>query len=244
MKLFAFVFVQHFGLACGAALLFLAGVLLAFPAVKRGSTFLTGLPVVLFRMVGRMLGAEPSITRLWSVIFGFNGTVMLLYMASGVHPAVPAAISLVTGYNIAAILLLAGENRDFADLAVSPGARWVPVRWVAGLCGLAVLILELPCFWYAIAMGIRLGQEIEAGRTSYMQGITPRIHAYVMVILPALLVSAVCEAIAVRGMAAYPPNETPPQGSGTRDQDPTRPPNSQGQRVKGQGLVDDLKKIF
>jgi len=219
MKVLPFVFVQHFGLACGAALLFLVGVVLAFPAVKRGSTFLMWLPVVLFRMVGRMLGAEPSITRLWSVIFGFNGTVMLLYMASGVHPAIPAAISLVTGYNIAAILLLARENRDFGDLAVSPGARWVPARWVAGLCGLAVLILELPCFWYAIAMGIRLGQEIAAGQTSYMQGITPRIHAYLMVILPALLVSAVCEAFAIRGMSALPPeDQVLPQGSGFGDQ--------------------------
>jgi hypothetical protein len=218
MKVLPFIFVQHFGLAVGAALLFLVGALLALPVVKRGSTLLTWLPVVLFRMVGRMLGKQPSITRLWSVIFGFNGTVMLLYMASGIHPAVPAAISMVTGYNIAAILLLAGQNKDFGDLAVSPGDRWVPARWAAGLCGLAVLILELPCFWYSIAMGIRLGQEIAAGETSYVQGIAPRIDAYVTVILPALLVSAVCEAIAIRGMAAYPPDETPPQGSGVGSQ--------------------------
>jgi len=218
MKLFPFVFAQHSGLACGAALLFLVGGLLAIPVVKRGTTILTWLPVVLFRMVGRMLGRQPSITRLWSVIFGFNGTVMLLYMASGIHAAIPASISMVTGYNIAAILLLAGQSREFGDLAVSPGDGWVPARWAAGLCGLAVLILELPCFWYAIAMGMRLGQEIAAGETTYVQGVAPRIRAYVTVILPALLVSAVCEAIAIRGMAGSPPDEIPPQGSGSRDQ--------------------------
>ena len=107
MSLFSFVFVQHFGLACGAALLFLVGVLLAFPVVKHGSTRLTWLPLILFRLVRRMLGTSPGMTRLWSLIFGFNGTVMLLYMASGVHPGIPAAISVLTGYNIAVILLVA-----------------------------------------------------------------------------------------------------------------------------------------
>jgi hypothetical protein len=164
----------------------------------------------------RLLGVQPSVSRLWAVIFGFNGTAMLLYMASGFHPAIPAAVSLLTGYNIAAILLLTGQNKDFDALAVSPPSGWTPPRWVAGLCGVAVLAIELPCFWYAVAMGISLGQEIAAGRTSYLQGINPRIQAYLLVILPALLVSAVCEAIAIRGMSATPPN-------------------SQGQRVKGKG---------
>ncbi len=218
MNLFSFVFVQHFGLACGAALLFLVGVLLAFPVVKHGSTRLTWLPLILFRLVRRMLGTHPGMTRLWSLIFGFNGTVMLLYMASGVHPGFPAAISLLTGYNIAVILLVAGETGDLDGLAVSPASRWKPGGWVAGLCGLAVILLELPCFWYSIAMGIRLGQEIVAGQTSYVQGIATRLHAYAFLILPVLLVSAVCEAIAIRGMAASPPNETPPQGSGIGDQ--------------------------
>ena len=214
MKLFSFIFVQHSGLAMGAALLFLVGALLAIPVVKRGSTILTWLPVFLFRMVGRILGRQPSVTRLWSVIFGFNGTVMLLYMASGIHPAIPAFVSMVTGYNIAAILLLTGQgqSREFGELAVSPGHGWVPARWAAGLCGLAVLILELPCFWYSIAMGMRLGQEIAAAETTYVQGIAPRIHAYVAVILPALLVSAVCEAIAIRGMSVLPPNGDTPAG--------------------------------
>jgi len=214
MKLFSFIFVQHSGLAMGAALLFLVGALLAIPVVKRGSTILTWLPVFLFRMVGRILGRQPSVTRLWSVIFGFNGTVMLLYMASGIHPAIPAFVSMVTGYNIAAILLLTGQgqSREFGELAVSPGHGWVPARWTAGLCGLAVLILELPCFWYSIAMGMRLGQEIAAAETTYVQGIAPRIHAYVAVILPALLVSAVCEAIAIRGMSVLPPNGDTPAG--------------------------------
>jgi hypothetical protein len=210
MSLFSFVFVQHFGLACGAALLFLVGVLLAFPVVKNGSTRLTWLPLILFRMVRRMLGTRPGMTHLWSLIFGFNGTVMLLYMASGVHPGIPAAISILTGYNIAVILLVAGETEDLDGLAVSPVSGWKPGKWVAGICGLAVLLLELPCFWYSIAMGIRLGQAIVAGQTSYVEGITVRLHAYVLLILPTLLVSAVCEAIAIRGMSGGPAEDRTP----------------------------------
>ncbi len=210
MSLFSFVFVQHFGLACEAALLFLVGVLLAFPVVKNGSTRLTWLPLILFRMVRRMLGTRPGMTRLWSLIFGFNGTVMLLYMASGVHPGIPAAISILTGYNIAVILLVAAKAEDLDGLAVSPVSGWKPGKWVAGICGLAVLLLELPCFWYSIAMGIRLGQAIVAGQTSYVEGITVRLHAYVLLILPTLLVSAVCEAIAIRGMSGGPAEDRTP----------------------------------
>jgi hypothetical protein len=225
MKMVSFVFVQHFDLACGAALLFLVGVLLAIPVGRHGSTLFTWLPLMLFRMVGGLLGSRPSMTRLWFVIFGFNGTAMALYMASGVHPAVPATICLVTGYNIAVILLLVGERKDLDDLAISPAGAWMPARWVAGLCGLAVILLELPCFWYSIAMGIRLGQEITADQTSYMQGIVTRLHAYALLLLPILLVSAVCEAIAIRGMSASPPPQ--PQGSGVGGQGSGHPPEPQ-----------------
>ena len=139
---------------------------LAFPVVKHGSPRLTWLPLILFRMVRRMFGTSPGMTRLWALIFGFNGTVMLLYMASGVHPGFPAAISLLTGYNIAVIFLVAGASEDLDGLIVSPASGWTPGEWVAGVCGLAVILFELPCFWYSIAMGIRLGQEIVAGQTA------------------------------------------------------------------------------
>jgi hypothetical protein len=61
-------------------------------------------------------------------------------------------------------------------------------------------------------MGIRLGQEITAGQTSYIQGMTARIHAYVLLILPLLLISAVCEAVAVRGLSTRLEEESLPQG--------------------------------
>ncbi len=210
MNLFSFVFVRHFDLACGAALLFLIGALLALPVVRCGANLLTSMPMLLFRAVRRMFGSRPGMTRLWSLIFGFNGTVMFLYMASGVHPFIPAAVSLLTGYNIAVIVIKAGETDDSGFLAGSPDSGWRPSRWVAGLCAAAVVLLELPCFWYSIAMGIRLGQEVAAGQTTYTDGMAVRLQAYLLVILPLLFVSAVCEAIAI-------------QGSGVGDQGTGRP---------------------
>jgi hypothetical protein len=212
MNLLSFVLREHFGLAVMAALLFLVGALFALPVVKLGSARWTWLPLALFRMVLRILGTHPGVTRLWSVIFAFNGILMLLYMASGFHPAFPAAIAVWTGYNLAVILFVAG---DAEDLALFSDGHGKPAKWIAGLCGTAVILLELPCFWYSIAMGIRLGQEIAAGRTGYLQGITVRIHAYAFIILPLLLLSAVCEAVAIRGISAPPPR-APPQGSGAR----------------------------
>jgi Stage II sporulation protein M len=217
MNLLSFVFVQHFGLACGAALLFLVGALLALPISKRGPGILTRLPMMLFRWVRRMLGEDPSIARMCTVIFGFNGAAMFLYMATGIHPAVPAVISLMTGYNIAVILLLSGEVKALDGLRGSSPARWIPGRWLTSLCGLAVLFLELPCFWYSIAMGIRLGLEVTDCQTSYAQGIAIRFHAYVLLILPVLFVSALCESIAIRGMRTPPQrSEVADQGSGPR----------------------------
>jgi hypothetical protein len=217
MNIVSFVFQEHFGLALRAALLFLVGALFAFPAVKFGSARWTWLPLALLRTVLRMLGKHPGMTRLASVIFGCNGTLMFLYMASGVHPAFPAAISVWTGYNLAVILFVAGETNDPALSADDPRK---PAKWIAGLCGAAVVILELPCFWYSIAMGIGLGQEVTADRTDYLQGIAVRIHAYACIILPLLLLSASCEAVAIRGLSAPPPQAPPPavggHGSGPR----------------------------
>jgi len=240
MNPFTFILVQHLCLACGAGLLFLAGVLLALPVVKAGSVRLTWLPLTLFRMVHRALGTHPGMIRLWVLIFGFNGTAMALYMASGVHPVLPAAISLVTGYNLSVILLVAGQTQRLNGLAISPDTRWKPAGRVAVLCGLAVVLLELPCFWYSIAMGIRLGQEVVAGRIGYLQGVGIRLHAYALLILPVLFVSAVCEAIAIRGTAPSLPG--PPQGSGVRGQGSgahPSPPRSASEPLRGQATPSE-----
>jgi len=197
----AFVLAQHFWPACEAALLFLLGALLAWPLLKTAPGLLSWFPRLVLGLVRKLIGARPGIGRMTVVIWGFNGTAMFLYMAAGFRPWLPEAVAVLTGFNIAAVMLwTAGGGEILEEPAAGDG--WVPGKALAGLCGLTVLLLELPCFWYAVGMGIRLGREVASGSVPYGQGLCIRAQAYAVVILPALLVSALCEAVAIRGMQA------------------------------------------
>jgi len=200
MDLLRFVFVSHFSLACTAALLCVSGALLAFPAVRWGPSFLVRMPMALFRMVRRLMGSRPGLLRMGAVIFVFNGSAMFVYMASGVRPMLPFVIAVLTGFNIAAILLLADQTVTARSGQEPAPIRWVPGNMLTGLCGAAVLLLELPCFWYAIAMGVGMGRAVAEGQASYTQALAIRAEAYTHLILPLLFFSAICEVIAIRGM--------------------------------------------
>jgi len=194
-----FVFVGHLREACEAALLFSLGALLAWPAARFGPQALVRLPVALFRRVMRLFGTRPGLVRTCGVIFGFNGAVMFLSMASGIRPWPPQVIAAVTGFDIGAILFLGEAETGVLDPDLAADG-WIPGPVLTALCGLAVLALELPCFCYSIGMGMSLGREVLEGQVGYGQGLAPRALAYVQILLPLLWFSAVCEGIAVRGM--------------------------------------------
>lgn len=195
-----FIFILHRAEAWEATLLAAAGSLLAIPAARFRVAGLLALPLFLFRLARRIVG-EKANSRMAATIFAFNGTMMFLYMASGVRPALPAAIAFLTGFNLTVILIVSGNERtDTLSTSAGPGA-WVPGSRLTVLCGLAVLVLELPCFFFATAMGIRLGAEIQGGLTTYLAGLAPRAVAYGRVVLPLLLLSAICETVAIRGMS-------------------------------------------
>jgi len=196
----SFVFVQHFWSACEAALLFFLGALLAWPLLKIAPRFLAWFSRLLFRLLRRLFGEDPTIARMAGVIFGFNGSAMFLYMATGFRPWMPEAVAVLTGFNISVVLLAADGEIEFFGKGTETRAGWVPGKRLTGLCGMMVLLLELPCFWYTVGMGVSLGREILSGGITYTQGLLPRAQAYALVILPLLLVSAVCEAVAIRGM--------------------------------------------
>ncbi|MEW6441021.1 MAG: hypothetical protein AB1640_08820 [bacterium] len=201
MELLRFVFVQHLGPACWAALLAAAGCLLAVAVERLELERLLDLSMLLFRMALRLVGREAN-ARMAAAIFAFNGTAIFLYLACGFHPALPAAIALLTGFNVTAILLAVSRTAAASEESLPrTGGRRVPGRNVTTLCGTAVLLLELPCFAFSVGMGIRLGQDVLAGRTGYLEGLALRAEAYAAVILPLLFVSAICETVAIRGMA-------------------------------------------
>ncbi len=195
-----FIFILHRGEAWEATLLAAAGSLLAIPAARFRVAGLLALPLFLFRLARRIVGEKANF-RMAATIFAFNGSAMFLYMASGIRPALPAAIAFLTGFNLTAILLAGGNERSGSHQPAVPPGAWVPGSRLTALCGLAVLLLELPCFFFAAAMGIRLGAEIQGGLTTYLAGLAPRAVAYGRVVLPLLLVSAICETVAIRGVS-------------------------------------------
>lgn len=200
MSLFDFVLVQHFHLACFGAVLFIFGGVLSVPALRWGPALVRHLPLLLLRMVRALLGKSPGLIRTGLVIFCFNGTAMFVYMATGLRSEIPGIIAVLTGFNITAILLLAAQGLDEGITEMPARSRWVPGKLPTVLCGLAVIVIELPCFWYSIALGMSLGQGVSSGRLIYLQALGVRADAYVRLILPALFVSAVCEVVAIRGM--------------------------------------------
>ena len=85
----SFVFRDHARLALHAALLFAVGAFASWPVVHYRLSALARPAIVVFRLVVHLLGRSPSIARTTAVIFGFNGLVIFLYMASGVHAFLP-----------------------------------------------------------------------------------------------------------------------------------------------------------
>ncbi len=198
-----FVFRAHLRLAFHAALLFAVGVFLSWAVVHYRLRIVAWPAVQAFRLIMRLIGRSPSLLRMAGAIFAFNVTVMFIYMASGFHPFLPKLFGIWTGMNVGIGLSLARETR-IEERARPKGRQWRPPRLLAEACGVTVLVLELPCFWYAVAMGISMGHAVQMGAEPYVSALGVRATAYGEVIAPLLLCSAMAEAIAIRGSAAEP----------------------------------------
>jgi hypothetical protein len=189
----------HVELALHAALLFAVGLFTAWPVVRYRWTAVARPALSVFRAVLRLMGPSPSIARMAAVIFGFNATAIFLYMASGFHPMLPKVFGIWTGLNVAVIGAMAAREPADALGRPRPG-QWRPPAWLALPCGLLVLALELPCFWVSLALGMSMGHAVQGG-APYLRALAPRAAAYACVIAPALVVSALAEAVAIRGAA-------------------------------------------
>jgi hypothetical protein len=194
----SFVFRDHAKLALHAALLFTVGAFASWPVIHYRLSAVAQLPLAVFRLVVRLLGHSPSLAHMTGVIFGFNGTVIFLYMATGCHPLLPKLFGIWTGLNVCVVSALATEEGLMEPALPAPG-QWAPPPGVGALCGLLVLVLELPCFWLALAMGMSMGHAVQSGAASYGEALAVRTGAYGAVVLPLLLLSALAEAVALRG---------------------------------------------
>ncbi|MFO7958282.1 MAG: stage II sporulation protein M [Candidatus Brocadiia bacterium] len=193
-----FVVVRHFRLAVHALLLFLVGMFIAWPVIRYKLRFIVRPAEAVLRFVTHLMGQSPGIPRMAAVIFGYNATAIFIYMASGFHPLLPKVFGVWTGLNIAVLMGMVQREGEIMDVFRRTPGQWTPPPRLTGLCGLLVLLLELPCFWFSIAMGISLGHAVQGGQ-GYLPALAMRAQAYVSVIAPVLLVSAVSEAVAIRG---------------------------------------------
>ena len=173
------------------ALLFAAGGLAALPALRHRVEPLLALPRRFARMIAAVLAKGPSVPKLALVIFLFNGCAMFCYMMTGLIPWLPAAVVFLTGLNVVAAGMIGKETSP-------PPERGARLTKGAALCGLLTFLLELPCFWFAMAMGWTMTPRLpELLRGADAGGIKARIAAYATVLLPLLALSAAAEAYAV-----------------------------------------------
>jgi hypothetical protein len=198
-----FVLTQHWRLALQALLLFVAGLLLAWPVLRFRLRLVARPAEFVLRIVLRLMGRSPPVPRVAVVIFAYNATVIFLYMAAGFHPLAPKVLCVWVGLNVAVLMgMVQTQEEMLAAFQVEPG-MWRPASGLALICGVLVLVLELPCLWFAVGMGIRMGQLVQGGHVGYLEALAERARAYWTVIAPVLFVSATAEAIAIRG--AGPP---------------------------------------
>jgi hypothetical protein len=191
----------HLRLALDALILFVVGLFIAWPVVRYRLTVLARPAEAVLRLVLRAIGPSPPVVRLAGVIWLYNSTVIFIYMTTGWHPILPKIACIWVGMNIGVLMGMVQRQEDIiASLRPSPG-QWRPGRRLALLCGALVSLVELPAFWLAIAMGISMGHAVQAGDAGYGAALAARAGAYGTVLVPALLVSALAEAVAIRGVA-------------------------------------------
>ncbi|MBS3763377.1 MAG: stage II sporulation protein M [Planctomycetes bacterium] len=200
LELLKFVFINHSRLALHSALLFGVGLFAAVPVVRYKLSAVGWLPRRIFEIVLRFMGRRPVFWRVAGVIWLYNSAVMLLFLASGFHPLLPKLFAVWTGLNVGIVGVETSKNNGWmaGRMTEISETGWQPPASLAPVCGLLVFVLELPCFWYTLAMGIRLGHMVQKGE-SYARLFGERAEAYFALIFPLLLVSAILETIAIRG---------------------------------------------
>ena len=210
------------GFAVYGMVVFISGVASAWIVIHWQIEPLMRFALWLLDWVAKLLGRRPTMPRLFVVIFCFNTAAMFVYMCTGVWVVLPALVGFLTGMNLAIIFahgrpewvdededgvttrVSVSEGDGLAEMSEPPPLRLLPL-----VCGLLVVVLELPAFWFSIGMGISLGHHVREhfglmqillfrfGEPGIGPQLVERCQAYVRVIAPVLAVSALAEAYAV-----------------------------------------------
>lgn len=206
MSSVTFVF-DHTPQAVLMAGLFALGGAASWAALRWRVESLLSVPRAFARLLTGLLARRLAWPLLALVIFAYNATAIFLYMLTGVIPWGAHAVTFLTGFSVVAAGVLAREM-------LPPPAAPPVLSPMAQVCGLLTFLLELPCFWYAMAMGSTITPplwDMIAARSA--APLTPCVTAYLLVILPTLAVSAAAEGYAI--VSSLPPERPPsPPGAG------------------------------
>ena len=151
---------SHWRGALGMMLLFFGGALLAIPVYNARVKILLWLPRRFARMLLRILKAQPGPLRLGAFIFLFNVNAIFLYMLTGVVPFAPVVVCLWAGLNVS---LASGMAQRFLP---RPDPETQDLPWTARLGALLTFLLELPCLWFALAIGQTIAGDFGEDRKS------------------------------------------------------------------------------
>ena len=182
---------HHTSLAVGMAFIFGAGAAFSMPVLRWQMKPLMYFPKKFARLIERIVSSHPHRLRLALFIFLFNGSAIFLYMLTGLVPGLPLAVAFLTGLNVALTSLLGRPRISTREEApvLSASAR---------ICALLTFCLELPCFWYAMALGWTLSTRVpDLLSGTDLASARERVFAYLLVILPVLWISALAESHAV-----------------------------------------------
>lgn len=196
---------EHIGLGGWAMVMFACGFLLAFPVVRLDVRSLLALPRWLYRLGRKYLTPELSPVFLFAFIFLFNTTAIFIYMMSGGLIFLPIVFDIFTGLNVGVIMLKDAQEAMNEPLSAPTDMRSARA-WVGFLC-LFTVVVELSAFWLAIGMGIKLGRQMRAefAWATFAEYAQPRVLAYVLVLVPALVLSAAAETAAMKAMLRAEP---------------------------------------
>ncbi len=177
---------------------FFCGFPLAVLAMRHEVRGLLALPLWIHRLGKKYLTPQLSPAFLFAFIFLFNTAAIFVYMISGGLIILPIVFAVFTGLNVCVIMLASARESTGEEPHPNapPGRAWV------GFLSLFSMAVELSAFWLAIGMGIRLGNVMQAEFTwaAFAGAAEPRIIAYVIILVPALALSAAAEAAAVTAM--------------------------------------------
>ena len=182
----------HTWAAGGAALFFAAGAACGIPVLRRRIRFFLLMGESFVKILRQILEKRRATVLLGLFIFGWNGTVIFISMLTGLIPWLPIVMVFIIGLNVMVATLLGQENMRREAIIVRPPSI------SARICSVITFLLELPCLWYSIGMGLMMRTNL--ARIIHGEGIEDirsRVLAYLTVILPLLLISALAEAHAV-----------------------------------------------